>query len=130
MTKMAKTNAERQAAYRERHKDDGTLRKQDPVRLAEYRRTIKETLLTYYGGGRCACIICGESRMDCLSVDHKKGGGGVHRRSINRQGHMLYTYLIKNGYPDGYQTLCMNCQWIKRFANKEYNHLSGKVTKM
>jgi hypothetical protein len=31
----------------------------------------------------------------------------------------FYRWLIKNNYPEGYQTLCMNDQFIKKAENKE-----------
>ena len=31
---------------------------------------LKRGILTHYGGGKCACVKCGESDIDCLSIDH------------------------------------------------------------
>ncbi len=78
----------------------------------DFQRQRKVKLLTYYGGGKCACVVCGESRVACLSIDHIRAIGA--KRQLN-----LYCWLVKNGYPDGYQTLCMNCQWVKRALNNE-----------
>lgn len=76
----------------------------------------KMNVLTQYGNGRCACVKCGESRLACLSIDHIKASGMRDKIS----GNQLYCWLIKNNYPQGYQTLCMNCQFIKRVENNEY----------
>ena len=90
----------------------------------EVTQILKKDILTHYGGGKCACVICGESRLACLSIDHINGGGKAHCRDIKtegryRAGRGLYLWLKKNNYPKGYQTLCMNDQWIKRMEENE-----------
>ena len=76
----------------------------------------KELVLTHYGGGNLACVTCGYDDLKALSIDHINGNGSKHKKSI---GMNTYRWLIKNNYPLGYQTLCMNCQWVKRHDNKE-----------
>ena len=79
---------------------------------------LKINILTYYGKGKCACVHCRESRPACLSIDHIEGGGLRHFKTIGT-GTRFYWWLKRNGYPEGYQTLCMNCQWVKREMNNE-----------
>jgi hypothetical protein len=55
-------------------------------------------------GQLCAC--CGESNKEFLTIDHIKGGGSKHREEI---GPGLYEWLIKNDFPEGFRTLCWNC---------------------
>ena len=87
----------------------------------EYRAQLKSEVLTHYGNGKLACIECGESRLPCLSIDHINGHGVQHRLTLRISGgRQFYVWLKKNGFPEGYQTLCMNCQYIKRSVNKEY----------
>lgn len=81
---------------------------------------LKIEVLTHYGNGELACVRCKESRLACLSIDHIDGGG-VRAREKNGRGHAYYLYLRKNNYPKGYQTLCMNCQFIKAEENREHN---------
>ncbi len=119
------TATERVREYRARCNED--FKREQTEKLKSYKKMIKKTILTHYGFGMCSCVHCGEKRIECLSIDHIKGDGRKHRFSINKQGHVLYVWLKNNNYPEGYQTLCMNCQWIKRFKNKEYNHLKGSV---
>jgi hypothetical protein len=76
---------------------------------------VKIKVLTHYGNGVLRCVQCGEARMNCLTIDHVNGGGTRHRKGLGRQGKDFYHWLNKNGLPLGYQTLCMNCQFIKRF---------------
>lgn len=79
----------------------------------KYTDQLRLEVLTYYGGGTLACVECGENRLPCLSIDHINGGGHKHRRSLGISGWMFYRWLRKQNYPLGYQTLCMNCQFIK-----------------
>lgn len=86
-------------------------------------RLIRKTrTLTHYGGGKCACVKCGFRDVRALSIDHINGGGTEDRKSDPKLvGQSVYYYLHKYGYPSGYQTLCMNCQFIKRVENNEVN---------
>jgi hypothetical protein len=80
----------------------------------------KKEVLTYYGGGKLACVVCGEARLPCLSIDHIDGGGTKHRKELGISGSIgFYLYLRRQGYPEGYLTLCMNCQFIKKSQNRE-----------
>jgi hypothetical protein len=81
---------------------------------------VKVEVLTYYGKGKLACVRCGFDDIRALSLDHINGRApGEEWHNKNRSGQHLYRFLMNNVYPDGYQTLCMNCQWIKREENGE-----------
>jgi len=95
-------------------------RQDQQARARKYNLAIKQEVLTHYGNGKCACVKCGESRLACLSIDHINGRGGEHRKYLGWGGIHFYLWLKEQGYPDGYQTLCMNDQWVKRVENKEY----------
>jgi hypothetical protein len=84
-----------------------------------HRRKIR--VLTHYGSGKLACVKCGFGDIKALSIDHINGGGEQDRYRLDRRGgHPFYKWLIDNGYPEGLQTLCMNCQFIKRADLREY----------
>jgi hypothetical protein len=84
-------------------------------RQHEHNQQIKKDVLTHYGNGKCACVICGFDKLPALSIDHIDGGGNEHRRQLNiGAGIRFYLHLKKDNYPDGYRTLCQNCQ------HKEY----------
>lgn len=85
----------------------------------EVRKERKIRVLTYYGFGRCACVECGEDRIECLSIDHISNNGSEHRKQVGG-GYNLYKWLESKDYPGGYQTLCMNCQFIKRHNANNY----------
>lgn len=80
-----------------------------------YRRKLKETILLHYGNGKLACVNCGYNNLKALSVDHIEGQGKAHRDKLGyNHGIGFYLWLKREGFPEGYQTLCMNCQWEKR----------------
>ena len=70
-----------------------------------------------YGGLKCSC--CGEKELSFLSLDHIiDGKGSPHRRELFGSkfvaGHHIYRKLCMQGFPDGFQVLCMNCQVGRR----------------
>ncbi len=72
---------------------------------------LRIRVLLHYGL-RCAC--CGESHIEFLCIDHVNGQGNKHRKTI-KAGHDFYNWLIKNDFPQGFQTLCHNCNMAKGF---------------
>lgn len=75
----------------------------------EISRILKDSAYAAYGGYVCSC--CGETEEAFLSIDHVNNDGAEHRRDVNRR--KIYKWLRDNGYPDGYQILCMNCNFGK-----------------
>ncbi len=69
----------------------------------------KKIVVDHYGG-QCAC--CGETELVFLTVDHINNDGKEDRKR-NYVGAMLYRKLIREGFPEGYQVLCWNCNWAK-----------------
>ena len=59
-------------------------------------------------GQTCAC--CGEPEMAFLTIDHIEGSGQIHKESISTT---IYNWLKRNGFPDGFQSLCWNCNLAK-----------------
>ena len=92
------------------------------LNIRQKKWALKEEVLTHYGNGKCACTQCGFNDIRALSIDHIKGNGDEHRTQIKcKQGGVtFYRWLRKNGYPPEYQTLCMNCQFIKRIEKQEH----------
>ena len=65
------------------------------------------------------CAKCGEKKSVFLQVDHILG---VKKQESVRGASNLINYLLKNDYPDGYQILCGNCNWLKEFELKKRNY--------
>lgn len=104
------------------------VREQDRLTMLKWRRRNKLVVLSHYGrDGNPICVKCGENRTVCLSIDHINGKGNLDRKQRGVGGH-LYFSLIKEGFPSGFQTLCMNCQWVKRFENNENSKKDEKFS--
>ena len=86
-----------------------------------WRLNRKIKVLTYYGNSdKPECVRCGFDDIRALSIDHIDGGGTQERlKNPTMKGQSVYYYLLKVKYPEGYQTLCMNCQFIKRVEDNE-----------
>ena len=84
------------------------------LRCLRYRKEEKLRCYSAYGGAVCAC--CGETTLEFLSLDHTNNDGAKQRRLLkyHGSGHAFYVWLRKHGYPEGYQVLCMNCNFGKR----------------
>lgn len=70
---------------------------------------LKLAALAAYGTN---CQCCGESENSFLTIDHMNNDGSA-RRSEEGIGHNFYQWLKNNKYPDGFQVLCMNCNFSK-----------------
>ncbi len=92
------------------------------------RRKLKLEVFTHYSRGLPRCASCDEGRLACLSIDHINGRSSEEKRKTGLKGATFYRWLKVNGYPNGFQVLCMNCQWIKRNERREYNHWSGTTS--
>lgn len=88
-----------------------------------------ECLQRYSGKEVPECRCCGETIIDFLQLDHIHGDGAAHRRKIgmaqgvaeqkykvNVGGNGLPYWLKKNGWPEGFQVLCANCNLGKRIG--------------
>ena len=81
-----------------------------------YRHRIRMAVLALLGG---KCVRCGFEDWRALQVDHLCGGGRKEERALG--GHFkVYKKILSMGNPEKeYQILCANCNWIKRYENKE-----------
>ncbi len=76
------------------------------------RLSLRLEIFGHYG---MACAHCEESRFEALSIDHVNGGGNAHRRLIGAMtsNMALYRWLKSQGFPPGFQTLCVLCNILK-----------------
>lgn len=77
----------------------------------QWREKLKDDVFLAYGGYRCAC--CGITGKVFLGLDHVNGGGCRERRLGKIGVYSIYSKLRKEGFPPGYQVLCMNCNFAK-----------------
>jgi len=80
----------------------------------------KEKLFNLLGH---TCVRCGFSDKRALHFDHINGDGNEDR-ALGITGGSMYLFYNKN--PDlalkKLQVLCSNCNWIKRYENREHGN--------
>ena len=84
-----------------------------PDKAGEYRRSayarVRAAVFDHYGR-TCAC--CGGT--DRPTIDHINGDGAEHRRMLrSNDPSKVYRWLIRQGFPAGFQTLCLPCNQSK-----------------
>jgi hypothetical protein len=91
------------------------------IKSDECKNKTKIQVFQYYCGGDIKCAKCPYDDIRALSIDHINGDGKDHFDEKGRKlsGEKLYRWLKRNNFPIGFQILCMNCQFIKRYENKE-----------
>lgn len=77
--------------------------------------TIRAAILEKLGK---KCKKCGFDDVRALQVDHINGGGKKHIASFSNNMRTYYKFVLKDT-SGMFQILCANCNWIKRYANKE-----------
>jgi hypothetical protein len=73
------------------------------------REQLKAKLISYYSQGKNECACCGEKHIEFLSINHLNGGGNKHIHNIGAGN--FYRWLKNNNFPNGYNVLCMNCNF-------------------
>ena len=77
---------------------------------------VRQEVLAHYSGGTPHCACCGEDHLEFLVLDHVNGDGASHRREVGAgKNRGVYMWARQNGFPDGLQTLCQNCNSAKAF---------------
>lgn len=110
-THQAKSQAYSRKYYKE-HPERALKLRASAIASAE--RTKRE-VLTFYGNGKCACVKCGFDNIDALHLDHINDDGYRDRQRVaGYRSSGKWYFRFKKEYPTGYQTLCANCNQIKR----------------
>lgn len=117
VAKQPITWAERSARWRANNLEKA--RAMDRAGHAKLKRAAYEA----YGGFACKC--CGEVIEKFLTIDHVANDGADHRKQM--RGKHLYRWLRKNGYPQDFQVLCMNCNFGKARNGGVCPHVSPRV---
>lgn len=60
-----------------------------------------------------SCKHCGIDTLQFLTIDHIADDGAEHRKLIGSSSSALYRWLASQNYPEGFQTLCWNCNALK-----------------
>ena len=105
------------SGLRQARKVDGKPSSSDREYQRQYRIRLRLKVFEGYGGAKCKC--CGETAYECLSIDHIENDGAAHRKALtgrNRnRGVDVLRRLAEDGFPPGFQVLCMNCNFAKKF---------------
>ena len=110
------------------------IRKQKREYSHRKRKEIRLEVLSYYAKGipRCANVKCPHYTnpiYESLQLDHINGGGRKERSGIGPND--LLRLIKKNGFPEGYQILCANCNILKALANqKETSSITFKKKRL
>lgn len=86
----------------------------NPEKVRQYRKEtlngLRADVFAAYGG---KCMCCGESEPIFLTIDHIGGNGRKHREEVMGNplyaGVKFYAWLRQNEFPEGFETLCYNC---------------------
>lgn len=86
----------------------------------------RELVFGHYGK---KCVCCKEDTFEFLSIDHINNDGYIARLNDGSRlsGVHLYQKIVKDGFPDSFQTLCMNCNFGKRMNNGICPHNASVV---
>jgi hypothetical protein len=71
---------------------------------------LKIEVLKKYSQDVPSCAICGEDKLEFLSIDHINDDGAAHRKKC---GKALYLWLRRHNFPTGFQVLCHNHNALK-----------------
>lgn len=75
---------------------------------------------------QCNCPGHVETCIELLAIDHKKKRT---KKEKGLTGKSFYKYLKENNYPEGYQVLCLSCNFVKELYNGKCPHLFEKYRK-
>ena len=79
---------------------------------------LKTEVFSHYSKGLPRCSCCGIDTLDVLSLDHIDGRkNAMHKKNLD--GHELYTWIRQNEYPEGFQILCMMCNFAKGMKSND-----------
>jgi hypothetical protein len=97
--------------------DECRLQAKQRISVTGYRdksRNLRDEVFIILGG---KCTHCSITDKRVLQIDHINGGGRRDRKNYTTEAN-YYRHII-NINCDGYQLLCANCNWIKRYERKE-----------
>jgi len=84
-----------------------TCKRAKTVNLTERNKLRIEILKKYSKKDIPECQCCGETILEFLTLDHINGGGTEERKKYPAT--MLFRKLRRENFPNGYRTLCYNC---------------------
>jgi hypothetical protein len=86
------------------------------------RERLKLEIFNHYCDNGPQCNGCGEADIHLLTVDHIHGGGNQHKKEVKS----LYSWIKREGFPEGFQILCWNCQLRKKTQEAKSENPSSR----
>ncbi|CAK0755098.1 hypothetical protein CCP1ISM_50030 [Azospirillaceae bacterium] len=92
----------------------------------KYNHNVRQRVVEILGG---KCKRCGFQDIRALQIDHINGGG--YKEIRKNSAKVRYRLVLESVQrkENKYQLLCANCNWIKRYENKESRELGGAPRK-
>lgn len=128
LKKVKNVSGKRDAQRRWYELHRNTILEDRHLARTEYKKTLKGRVLKHYGNGQLSCVRCGFDDIRALTIDHIDSKIN-YEGTAKAGGSSLYKWLRGHNYPEGFQTLCMNCQWLKRDEEGEAPYLTKKSQK-
>ena len=113
--KFYKKNPDWWREYRKKRSQNPEFKKKRREYQKKYYTKIRMMVLKHYGGKNPKCAICGENHIECLGIDHIRGGGNKHRKAFKGRYRSIYEFLYHNGFPEDFRVLCHNCNMSLAF---------------
>lgn len=112
--KHYQTHKKQVKKYRKQYRKRPERKLKQKESFKKYYYKLKNSTLIHYSGDPPKCACCGETIYEFLTIDHIDNKGAEHRKKIGISGGAsFYIWLKHNGYPKGFQILCLNCNWAK-----------------
>ena len=111
--KYARDNVSHTKEYKKQYYKDNRERIINRTKSHNYNN--RSEVLYWYSDGLMNCNNCGQDHREFLCIDHIDDSGADHRREIGEGGDRVYMYIIRNKFPEGYQVLCNNCNFLKQY---------------
>ena len=99
----------------------------DKCEESRKRSAIKKRIqvIAHYSNNTNQCYCCGYTGLPFLTIDHINGDGAEHRKKVRPS--QLYSWLIRNNYPDGFRVACYSCNkatGTKQICPHKQEHIS------
>jgi hypothetical protein len=85
-------------------------------KIRNYRINLRHEVFQHYSP-ELKCQCCGESHFEFLTLDHIHGNGHLEQKEHKKD---MILWVKQHNYPEGYQVLCMNCNFSKRTYDKQF----------
>ena len=80
-------------------------------REREHYNEIRNACISHYSKKGMVCLKCKCNDIRVLVIDHIDNSGAQLRKTLKASS--IYAWLVKNNFPEGFQVLCHNCNWLK-----------------